>query len=201
MSSVTVIVGTFGDEAAWKPLADRAVESAVQQTVLPDELLWVHRDSLQEARNTGAEMAASEWLIFLDADDELDEQYIESMLRAPGDLRRPMTLGVYEDGSEDDSPIFIPRKPLLEANYIVIGAMCRREQFLRLGGFDDYPILEDWALWLKFALDDAEISDAHGAIYRVHVRSQSRNTGGDLANRTYNLIQRRFREQARGKRL
>lgn len=201
MSNVTVVVGTFGEESVWEPLARRAMASVERQTVLPDEILWVHRDSLQEARNTGAEMAGTEWLIFLDADDELDQGYVEAMLRAPGDLRRPMTLGVYEDGSEDAAPIFIPRKPLLEANFIVIGAMCRREQFLRLGGFDDYPMLEDWALWLKMACDGAEIADAHGAIYRVHVRPDSRNTGGNLANKTYSRIQSRFREEARGKRL
>lgn len=182
-----MIVGTYGDEAAWKPLADRAVQSAVQQTVLPDAVLHVHRSSLQEARNTGAEMADTEWLIFLDADDELDRQYIESMLRSPGDLRRPMTLGVYEDGSEDAAPIFIPRKPLLESNYIVIGAMCRREQFLEAGGFNDYPILEDWDLWLRLAILGAEITDAHGAIYRVHVRPNSRNQDSSHG-RIYNRI-------------
>jgi len=192
MSSVTVIVGTFGDEATWKPLADRAVESAVQQTVLPDEVLWVHRDTLQEARNTGAEMAASEWLIFLDADDELDSQYIESMLRAPGDLRRPMTIGVYEDGSEDDAPIFIPRKPLLEANFIVIGAMVKRSTFIEVGGFRELPCLEDWDLWLRVVINGASVADAHGAIYRVSVNDNGRNHHQD-SGRIYNAIQREYR--------
>jgi hypothetical protein len=140
------------------------------------------------------------WLIFLDADDELDERYIERMMEGSGDIRRPSTIGVYRDGTEDDAAVMIPRTDLRVANCIVIGAMHKASLFFQVGGFDNYPILEDWDLWQRMVLHGASVVDVPDAIYRVHVRDGSRNADGGLHRHTYARIQRQHEQAWRERR-
>ena len=190
--SVGVIVATYGDKTVWEPLARNAIKSVDRQTIEPYDVSWVHGKTLHEARNFGAENMPTDQLIFLDADDELDERYIECMLAAEGDIRRPNTIGMI-DGVLQGVPEMIPRRNLKEGNFIVIGAMCYREQFLRVGGFEDYPILEDWVLWQKLQRDGATIVDVPDAIYKINIRPGSRNTHKTQHNKIYQEIRRRFK--------
>lgn len=194
--TVSIVIGTYGDRDLWASISQRAFDSAAAQTVSA-EVIRSHGDTLQEARNYGAEEATGEWLIFLDADDELDSRYVEAMLRAEGDIRQPSTLGI-EDGVPDEFSVLIPRRNLLEANFLVIGSMVRRNLFLEVGGFDDYPILEDWALWLKLWVNGATIGAAPDAIYKVHVNRDGRNNRDpNLHGNYYTAIQQRFTIEAR----
>lgn len=195
LSGVGVVVATYGDISVWGDLAHRAITSVDRQTVLPEVINWSHGDTLKEARNRGAAACDVDWLIFLDADDELDEGYIEAMLKVDGDIRRPATIGVYEDGTTDREPVMIPVPAggLTESNYIVIGAMIRKIDFQAVGGFNDFPILEDWHLFLRLVRAGAKITEVPDAIYRVHVRSDSRNTHSAATHgRYYTAIRAEF---------
>lgn len=171
---VTVIIPVVGDHDRWLPLARRAALSAVAQTVPATSIVVSTAETLASARNGPASWARTEWLCFLDADDELDVHYIEAMLRAQGDVRQPATLGIV-DGREDPTPVVIPARPLHEANYIVIGAFVRTALFRQVGGFRDLPAYEDWDLWIRCWLEGAAIGCAPDAVYRVHVNHAGRN--------------------------
>src|SRR5688500_13383139 len=103
--TIGVVIATFGNRDAWETLARKATHSALNQSQPADGVIWYHGDTLQEARNTGAERLGTDWLIFLDADDELDPLYVESMAGSSGDIRQPSTIGFYEDGTEDSRPV------------------------------------------------------------------------------------------------
>lgn len=193
--AVSIVVGTYGPEDLWDSIAQCAMESAQNQSH-PAEVIRSHGDTLQHARNYGAEEATGEWLVFLDADDELDSGYVEAMLGGDGDIRQPSTLGIV-DGRPDDYPVLIPRRNLLEANFLVIGSMVRRALFLDVGGFDDYPVLEDWGLWLKLWIEGAQIGSAPDAIYKVHVNQDGRNNHDpSLHGAHYTAIRQRFSQEA-----
>lgn len=177
---ITVCIGTYGDHGHWSALAARAMASVERQTVRPDNVRWFHGTKLHEARNCAAHGEQAEWLCFLDADDELDERYLEAMYATVSGLDepalvQPATLGVYPDGREDAAAVLIPAKPLFDGNYMVIGTLVRRDQFQRLGGFREWPCYEDWDLWIRCWLDGAKLLSCPNAIYRVHVNEVSRN--------------------------
>ena len=200
MDTVDIVVATYGNFEIWSKLAERAIDSVDHQTVRPDAVYRSHGEDLAQARNAGAKASEADWLIFLDADDELDPYYVESMLAGPGDLRQPSTLGVV-DGVEDDYPVLIPPKPnFMVGNHLVIGSMVRREMFAAVGGFRNLPVLEDWDLWIRLRLQGAQLGECPRAIYRVHVRSDSRNQDVGLHSQIYSQIQSEYQAEwfARG---
>lgn len=176
MTQISVIIGTYGDPK-WQVLArERAARSVRAQTLSP-EIILSHQDTLHEARNAGAEKASGDHLIFLDADDELDRGYIEAMSRATRfswSLYQPSTLGIV-DGIEDPQPVLIPRRPLHTGNFMVIGTMVPKDLFFEVGGFLDWPIYEDWCLWIRCHQAGASFVAVPEAIYRIHVTQKSRN--------------------------
>lgn len=181
--TLSVCIGTYGSPY-WRRLAEqRAIASVVGQTVAPTDYRWVHGPTLHEARNQAAAEARGDWLCFLDADDELDPGYVEAMLVAIGQrsgdfLLQPASIGVYPDGSTDLHAIVNPPKPLHQQNFLIIGTVVRRDQFLRVGGFADLPSHEDWDLWIRCWLDGAAIACVPDAVYRVHVGGRGRNSAG-----------------------
>jgi len=200
--AVDVVIASYGRFEDWEPLVNRALKSVYFQTVtdpafsgqrITGGVCQIHDEhavNISPVRNQGAAGGTAEWLIFLDADDELDSHYVEEMLKGGGDIRQPSTLGVHPDGHEDDYPVLIPRRhSFMIGNHLVIGCMIRREQFNAVGGFRDLPCLEDWDLFIRLRLAGATVGECPKAIYRVHVRPDSRNRDTGLHARVYAEIQ------------
>lgn len=201
--NIAVCIGTYGNYKKWSTVVhERARPSAERQTVTPATVRWIHGATLHEARNQAARYAAThhntEWLCFLDADDELDPGYLEAMSRAAADtkddwLLQPATLGVHPDGREDPYPVVIPAKPLLDGNFMVIGTLVRADQFQRVGGFANWDYCEDWDLWIRCWRDGAQMKPVPEAVYRVHVNATGRNNCDRATQvRVYNQIRRQY---------
>ena len=78
----SIIVASYGDER-WRRLGDtRAMPSAQNQGAV--EVVRVHQPggTVATSRNEGADRSRGDWLIFLDADDELSLGYVEAMEQA-----------------------------------------------------------------------------------------------------------------------
>lgn len=173
--SVSIIIATYGDEA-WKRLAlTRAYPSATKQDAA--EIIAVHEPdmSIAQVRNAAAERATSEWLCFLDADDELGPNYTEVMWRALEQEREidettpPLLTPAVRQirRGRSSSPSFFDRGvSLRDDNWLVLGTLVQRELFLEVGGFNDYPHgFEDWSLWAKCWKAGAKIVKVRDAVY------------------------------------
>lgn len=176
--NVSVIVATFGG-IDWKGMG--------QRTAREHDAIHIHLDhgTLAQARNLGAETATGDWLCFLDADDSLAPGYFEAMrasLPSGGGrwLLAPAVSYVGRRGQQGNARV--PQQiPLRQGNWMVIGTLVQREVFLEVGGFQEWPIYEDWDLWTRCWLRGAEpvaVPDAH---YVARVRPESRNRGPSRA--------------------
>jgi glycosyltransferase involved in cell wall biosynthesis len=181
---VTVAVATFGARS-WVRLAlERAIPSA---RALGVPVVHHHGPTLHVARNAALESVETEWVVFLDADDELTPSYFERMAEVDADVRVPLVTYI-----ANERPCR-PRMPrvaghyhdctaecLPEGNWIVVGAAVRAQLVRDVGGWRDFPWSEDWDLWLRCHLAGATIAPTR-AVYRAHVRPDSRNRAPDRA--------------------
>jgi GT2 family glycosyltransferase len=184
--TVSVIVATYG-APDWQDMArERAIPSVEGQG--HDELIVRHEPdgTVATCRNRCALDASSEWLVFLDADDEIAADYIGAMRRA-----------LEQHGADGAPVLFTPavqsiRKgrpgaafffdrgiSLRDDNWLVVGTMIRRDLFLKVGGFPEYPHgFEDFALWSKCFRVGAEIVKVPEAVYRYFHNPQSAHKRG-----------------------
>ena len=94
---IDIVVGTFGS----KDWEDKNADLCHRMSTLPgvNNIISVHADSLAKARNRGAKMSNADYVIFLDADDFLDSEYVNSMHDATDLFQGPMAVhgrgGVY----------------------------------------------------------------------------------------------------------
>ncbi len=168
------MVATHGD-ASWSTLADeRAVPSA---RALDVAVIQIHGDdaTLAETRNAGAALAETEWLIFLDADDELEAGYVEALRRSGADLRAPAVRYVLE-GQPVPEPITYHERNIDRINPCVIGTAVRRDLFDRVGGFWNERAFEDWSLFRRCWLAGAVLEHVPDAVYRATVNPAGRNS-------------------------
>lgn len=175
--NVTVVVGTFGGDL-WKTLAlKRAIPSAERLGV---EVIYRHAETLAQARNQAVAEVTTEYVIHLDADDELSIDYLRHFADYNADVLIPRvkyvakgynhTPGVPQVAghTHDCEP-----ECLREGNYIVVGAPVKTA-LVQEHQWREYPVYEDYDLWNRLYLSDATFERFPG-VYLAHVRTNSRN--------------------------
>jgi len=182
---VTIAVATFGDDS-WIELArTRAIPSAERFGV---PVIHTHADTLHAARNAAVDQVDTEWMIHLDADDELEPGYLDHLAEGTADLRAPAVRYVRPFHA---TPARVPKvaghthrctaECLPEGNWLVVGTLVRTQMVRDAGGWRDFPWSEDWDLWLRCWLNGATVEAIPAAVYRAHVRPDSRNRAPDRA--------------------
>jgi glycosyltransferase involved in cell wall biosynthesis len=181
---VSVVVATYGDDK-WHRLArERAIPSA-QALGVP--VIHAVGATLHDARNTGLAQVGTRDVCFLDADDELEPGFFQAIARSTADLRvpsvryvtpkrtpRPMMPRVAGHDHHYSSADCLPF-----GNWMVIGTVAPTRLLLKVGGFRDFDWSEDWDLWVRCWKAGATIDRVEDAVYRAHVRPDSRNRAPD----------------------
>jgi GT2 family glycosyltransferase len=179
---LTVAIATYdGPRRECAALArTRAIPSA---EALGVPVVHAHGDSLHEARNTALDLVATEWVVHLDADDELEAGYVDAMATGSADLRAPSVRYMRHSGSGS-----MPKIPkvaghhhdctadcLQWGNWLVVGTAVPADLVRKVGGWRDFPWAEDWDLWVRCWQAGATIEAIPQAVYRAHVHANSRN--------------------------
>lgn len=179
--NLTVIIATYGS-LDWLALAvKRALPSAKAQT---DNVLHVHLQAgtLAEARNQGALLAETDWLVFLDGDDELAPGYLDAMFRVirqhdDGSRLYAPRVTYVGAGRRETPPAFPKEVAVEDGNWLLIGTAVPADLFHAVGGFEEWPIYEDWALLARMQKAGAKVVRVPDAIYRAHRRPSGHPLG------------------------
>lgn len=149
---------------------------------------WQENRGIAEARNAGFRFSRGEYVIFLDADDRLTPNAVESHLRCLAEHPEAgFVVGDIDQISADGSYIYSPRWPLLKRNFYeellkvnhvanTIAVMFRRAVVESIGGFEKkFTPAEDYRILLRAA---RSFPSAHHrsvvAQYRRHQSNTSR---------------------------
>jgi cellulose synthase/poly-beta-1,6-N-acetylglucosamine synthase-like glycosyltransferase len=183
----TIAVGTFGGNE-WVQLAtERAIPSAEAQGCA---VVHRHGTTLAQARNAALAMVDTEWVVWLDADDELSSGYIEALAGGTADLRAP-SVSYVKNGQPREAcvPKVAGHSHECDAeciasgagNWLVVGTAARAELLREVGGWRNWPIYEDFCLWLRAIRAGASVEAIPAAVYLAHWRHDSRNRAPDMA--------------------
>jgi glycosyltransferase involved in cell wall biosynthesis len=175
--SVAVITPSLPERTA---LLAECLSSVATQTVQPTEhLIGVdyQRRGPVAIRNELAASTQAEWLAFLDDDDLMYPNHLETLLSQSGDADVVWSLHdvVGREGfwvrHKCDAKKLVDGQP----NFILITALVRRSTFVAAGGFPDVPWSEDLALWLRFRALGAGFKCVHKKTwtYRFHDTNRS----------------------------
>ncbi len=175
--NVSVIISTYGSEE-WRNLAQsRAYPSALDQGA--HEIVVGHdpEGTLASVRNALARKAEGEWICFLDGDDELAPGYLGAMKRAYEQegredgtplLLTPAAHWITVRGRPETPPKFFDECLFENGNWMVIGTLVPRDLFFQVGGFEEWQVYEDWALWARCWKAGAVPVRVPDAVYRAH---------------------------------
>lgn len=175
---ITCCIGTFG-ETKWQQLAlDVAAPSARADGL---DVVLRQGASLRSARNSAAHRALGKYLLFLDADDEVEPGYREAMEAA---IRTDPRAGLYTPkvryvhGDEPAEASFIPERNLDRGhNYLIIGTVISHALFDKCEGFKGWKAYEDFALFHRAIYGlGAKVVPVEGAVYRANVNPEGRNS-------------------------
>lgn len=198
--TITAAIASFGDDS-WRKLAiSRAVPSADAQSCLA-EVIHAHdpNGTIASVRNEVAAAVTGEWVLFLDADDELDANFSSAMTAAikehtAGLSREEQRLLLFTPRVEyvmgarrrqRKQPRFWPERDIRGSNWLVIGTLIHRDLFAQIGGFRVYGWSEDWDLWARAFIAGARVVKVPDAIYVAHVSPRSRNRSAPRSERLY----------------
>ncbi|HVG41718.1 MAG TPA: glycosyltransferase family A protein [Chitinophagaceae bacterium] len=202
-SLVSIIVPCY-NQAAY---LSEALESVLKQTYANWECLivndgstdttedvackWVKRDSrfryhhtenkgVSAARNLGLKKAQGTYILPLDGDDIIHEQYLQKAM----DLfkQRPNLKLVYcrlEYFGKKNDWVLPPYnyKNLLVENMIFCSGVMKREEMLAIGGYDEKMVhgFEDWEFYINFLDDAAEVIRIDEVLFYYRLKESSRD--------------------------
>ncbi len=156
------------------------------------------------ARMEGALLATSEYLLFLDGDDCLSENYIQAMIgnkaKSGADVIYPNVL-LWCNWSKAErlqnrwfeAPDNISPKKFLNQCPIVVTSLISKDMFFKAGGFPTkLGLFEDWYFWLKIASLGAKFKKEKMAVLKYRQRRTGRNMGGTYRDYYFNFIREAF---------
>jgi len=148
------------------------------------------------ARNEGAVMATGDYLIFMDADDEIEPMYIQRCVEELGDNQI-----VYTDIRFFGDTDFVNAQPdySLEEmrKWQVVPSTCAlidRHCWELVGGFDNTEHYEDWGFWLRCAKAGFNFKHIKEPLFKYRKHGSSRIDLLDK-NKAYGFKQLRERYQ------
>lgn len=111
------------------------------------------RGGASVARNDALDRSTGSWVTYLDSDNELDADHVETLLKGVTGAKAGWAYGGWRDGDGTHTlPPAYDRRALLEGNYIDLNSVIHhRRLFQRMGGFDpSLRRLIDHDLFLRF---------------------------------------------------
>lgn len=153
------------------------------------------------ARNLGVKHCKGEYLLFLDSDNKIKEDYIDKALGILENdnsisvvYSRPHFFGVGERKLYEVKPF--DSNDLLHENFIDMCSFVRKSKFEEVNGFrEDFRIWEDWDLWLSIYEKGGRFHFLDDFCFYYRVRNSSligSDNIGDMKERKKQFILNHF---------
>lgn len=175
---ITVVIPTIAPRVG---LLERAVRSVAAQTLKPARVLVVEdktRAGAAATRNRALERVDTEWVAFLDDDDEWFPDHLKLCARYAYLSGADVVYPGYECAGGDDPVncfgIPFDASLLRRRNFVPVTVLARTEHVKRAGGFQPRPDehgdpCEDWGLWLSMVDAGSKFGHLPQKTWRWHL--------------------------------
>lgn len=184
--SVTVVIPSIPPRAR---LLRRALGSVAGQTRPPDAVSIAYdlaREGAAATRNRALAGARTEWVAFLDDDDQILPRHLEVLTECAADTGADVVYPWFEVVGGADPLGWFGREfdpvALARANYVPVTVLARAELVRAVGGFQPRPgqpadnPCEDWGCWLAMLAAGARFVHLPERTWRWH--HHGANTAG-----------------------
>jgi GT2 family glycosyltransferase len=161
------------------------------------KILNKKNEGLIKAKNDGLKLAKGHWVIFLDADDILDKDYLKKTLKV---ARLKNSSVVYTDmnlfGSENKKFKSMPfsLKSLRKNNFIHNSALIKRDLAMYAGGYKKEMSggYEDWEFYISLAEKNAKMTYLEESLlnYRQHEAGGRNDNAGLISDQLVRTIEK-----------
>ena len=145
-------------------------------------LVRTENGGVSAARNVGLREARGQYVVALDADDRIAPQYFERMVEAFGTGRDADVAycrwAFFGTGGRTPELRYLGYRRLLINNTIFCSAMYRREDALRIGGYDEQMRTgyEDWEFFIRLLNERSRVVQLPEVMFFYRIKEVSRNT-------------------------
>jgi glycosyltransferase involved in cell wall biosynthesis len=194
------------------------IDSIRAQTVQPKEIIIIHdgckapkffngcemicrsfNRGVAYSRDEGAKNTKAKYILFVDADDALREDFIEESLKIDADIVYPRVfLWSRWGGSKYYNAMFEPDKnitlkKLLAKNEIVVTSLIKRTVYDKVGGFDEsLPIFEDWDFFVRANIKGFTMQRSETYLkYRQRMDSRNRQSE-EIRSKTFGKVRDKY---------
>lgn len=170
MPKVSIIIPVWGTYKEYLPQCLQSVES---QTYKDYEVIIVDTETdLPTARNKGIEKAKGEYILPLDVDDCLREDYLEKTVDK-GDI---VTTAHFNNSEKSCLPArHINKDNIKEGNLIIACSLFKKEIWEKVGGYDESlkSGYEDWDFWIRALNSGYNVTVIDEPLYQYNKRAGS----------------------------
>lgn len=135
---------------------------------------------VSSARNLGIEKSEGAWILPLDADDYIADDYLELAEKYfLEDTVKVIYCNAEKFGEQED--LFkledFSLKNLATENIIFCSGFFRKQEWRRIGGFDEQMIdgYEDWEFWINMLKEGGGVIKLKGVCFYYRIKQESRN--------------------------
>jgi len=180
----------------------KLVENLFPQATLLRQI----NSGVSSARNAGLKASNTEYVLFLDQDDQLVQGGLEKLVTVADEYRADFVYGDYFQVDEDGLDAHLIRQPdvsadpprhLLERNCSAsVCCLYRRTMLNSVGGFDeDMMGCEDWDLYVRLAFANAEMRHVDVPVFKFRYHSASTSKRFWLMWKCYKKFEAKHRER------
>ena len=198
---------------------NECITSLIQQTVQPEQIVLIHdgcsepqshkeavtvivsqNGGVAAARNRAVHLLSTTHLLFIDGDDAIVPDFIERMARSANkaDILYPDFVWWYRHsgGSVQNklniTPPTLTPAAMLKFCRIPVTCLLPRSVFMSLGGFQDYPIFEDYEFWLRAMARGYTFKRVATTLLYRQVKASRNRQDAALKLKTFTSITSRF---------
>lgn len=158
---------------------DNTEEIALQWTAKDSRFTYLKKENggLSSARNAGIEVANGEWILPLDADDKIGNQYLE-LAEKEFDNGYTVIYCEAEFFGEKTGKWKLPEFNMQEfakENLIFCSALYRKQDWLLIDGYDENMKqgLEDWEFWIRILANNKKVYCIPYVLFFYRIKASS----------------------------